>query len=162
MHFLLVRHLLDGVVIDLVHRVVGQGGLAGVLQQGLHQHLVALELDAVLDVVPVGELLLLGGLRQHDDVGEIGDEIFALLVGPHLRHVGADLVLGQRAGRSDGYRRRWRGRPPDRRPEPKVPRSVATRKAARASTPNVRAADGWMEAIKRDPVARRESRRVTG
>ncbi len=95
-HFLLVRHLLDRVFVDLVHRVVGHRRGAGVLQQGFHQHLVALELDAVLDVVAVGQLLLLGGLRQDDDVGEIGNEVIAFLVGPHLRHVGADLVLGQR------------------------------------------------------------------
>ena len=93
-HFLLAGHLLDGFVIDLVHRLVGYGGLADILQHGLHQDLVAFELDAVLDVGAVADLLLLGGLAQHDDVGEIGDEIVALLVRTHLRHVAADLLLG--------------------------------------------------------------------
>ncbi len=50
----------------------------------------------MLDVVAVAELLLLGGLRQYDDVGEISDEVFALLIRRHLRHAGADLILGER------------------------------------------------------------------
>ena len=95
-HLFLGRHLLDRLVIDLVHRVVGQGGLAGILQQRFHQHLVALEVEMVLDVVTIADLLLVGGLRQDDDVGEISDEVFAFLIGRHLRHAGADLILGQR------------------------------------------------------------------
>ena len=93
-NFLFGRHLLDGVVIDFVHRVVGLRSLPGVLQQRLHQHFVALEFDAVPDVVAVGKLLLFGGLRQHHDVGEIGDEVLALLIRRQLRHVAADFFRG--------------------------------------------------------------------
>ena len=145
MHLLLGRHLLDRLVIDLVHRVVGQGGLAGILQQRLHQHLVALEVDAVLDVVAIADLLLVGGLRQDDDVGEISDEVFAFLIGRHLRHAGADLILGERevaladidaidAGDERiGILRR-------------VTTAGATRNAASANAPSARAS-GRVEAI---------------
>ena len=95
MHLLLVRHLLDRLVVDLVHRLVGQGGLARVLQERFHQHLVVLEGEPALDVGAVVQLLLLGRLRQHDGVGEIGDEVFALLLRRHGRHVAADLLLGE-------------------------------------------------------------------
>ena len=96
MDLFLGRHLLDRLVIDLVHGVVGQGRFAGILQQRFHQHLVALEGEMALDVVTIADLLLVGGLRQYDDVREISDEVFAFLIGRHLRHAGADLILGQR------------------------------------------------------------------
>ena len=96
MDLFLGRHLLDRLVIDLVHGVVGQGGLAGVLQQRFHQHLVALEGEVALDVVAIADLLLVGGLRQYDDIRQISDEVFAFLIGRHLRHAGADFILGQR------------------------------------------------------------------
>ena len=95
-HLFLGRHLLDGIVIDLVHRIVGHCGLAGAVQQRFHQHLVALERDPMLDLVAVTELLLVGGLRQNDDVGQVGDQVFAFLIGRHLRHAGADFVFGER------------------------------------------------------------------
>ena len=95
MHFLLGRHLLDGVVIDLLHRRVGDGGFAGLLQQRFHQHPVAVEGEPALDVGIIADLLLLGRLRHHDDVGQIGDQVVALLLRPHLRHVAADLLLGE-------------------------------------------------------------------
>ncbi len=94
MHFLLVTHLLDGFVIDLVHGVVRHRRLADISKQGFHQHLVALEFDAVLDRVAVADLLLLSGLGQQDNVAEIRDEVVALLVWSHLRHVAADFILG--------------------------------------------------------------------
>ncbi len=68
MDLFLGRHLLDRFVIDLVHGVVGQGGFAGILQQRFHQHLVALEGEVALDVVTIADLLLVGGLRQDDDI----------------------------------------------------------------------------------------------
>ena len=78
-----------------MHRRVGDGGFAGLLQQRFHQHPVAVEGEPALDVGAVADLLLLGRLRQHDDVGEVGDQVIALLVRPHLRHVAADLLLGE-------------------------------------------------------------------
>ena len=62
MHFLLGRHLLDGLVVDLVHRLVGHAALPASLQQRFHQQLVAVEGEALLEVGAVGELLLLGRL----------------------------------------------------------------------------------------------------
>ena len=50
----------------------------------------------MLDVGTVGKLLLLGGLRQDDDVDEIVDEVVALLFRRHVRHVAADFFLGER------------------------------------------------------------------
>ena len=78
-----------------MHGVVGQGRFAGVLQQRFHQHLVVLESEVALDVVAIADLLLVGGLRQYDDVRQISDEVFAFLIGRHLRHAGADFILGQ-------------------------------------------------------------------
>src|ERR1700733_3750921 len=49
-----------------------------------------------LDVVAIADLLLVGRLRQYDDIREISDQVFAFLLGRHLRHVAADLILGQR------------------------------------------------------------------
>ena len=78
-----------------MHRIVGHGGFAGILQQRFHQRFVPLEFDALLDVVAIGELMLIGGLRQNDDVGKIGDEIVAFLLGTHFRHRRADILFGQ-------------------------------------------------------------------
>ena len=90
-------HLLDSFVIDLVHGVVGQGRFADILQQRFHQHLIVLEGEMPLDVIAIANLLLVGRLRQNNDIREISDEVFALLLGRHLlRHAGADLILGQR------------------------------------------------------------------
>ena len=52
-HLLLAAHLLDGVVIDLAHRLLGDRGLALRLQQRFHQQLVADEVEAV----PAGAML---------------------------------------------------------------------------------------------------------
>ena len=79
MHLLFARHLLDGFVVDLVHRRVGHRGLAGVLQQRFHQHLVAFERDAVLDVVTIGELLAGRPPGRGRPVAEIGDQVVPLL-----------------------------------------------------------------------------------
>ena len=94
-HLLLARHLLDGFFVDLAFRFVGQRGLARVLQQRFHQEPVAIEREPPLDIRPVAEFLLLGRLREHDHVDEIGDEIIALLLRRHRRHIGADFLLGE-------------------------------------------------------------------
>ena len=94
-HLLLVAHLLDRIVVDFVHGVVGQGGFAGVLQHRFHQHPVMIESEPAADVVALVDLLLLGGLRHDNDVGEIRDQIIALLIRRHLRHVAADFLLGE-------------------------------------------------------------------
>ena len=94
-HLFLVLHLLDGFVIDLAFRFVGQRRLAGVLQQRFHQEAVVIEGEPPLHIRPVTQFLLLGRLRQHDHVDEIVDEVIALLLRRYRRHIAADLLLGE-------------------------------------------------------------------
>ena len=94
-HLFLVLYLLDGFVIDFAFRFIGQGGFPGVLQQRFHQQSVVVEGEPVLDIGPIAQLLLLGGLRQHDHIDEIIDEVIALLLRGYRRHVAADLLLGE-------------------------------------------------------------------
>ena len=52
MHFLLFADLLDGFVIDLVHRLVGERFLADRLQQPFHEQLLAGEFELAFEVGP--------------------------------------------------------------------------------------------------------------
>ena len=54
-----------------------------------------IEGEPALHVRPVTQLLLLGGLRQHDHVDQIVDQVIALLLRRYRRHIAADLLLGE-------------------------------------------------------------------
>ncbi len=95
MHFLLLAHLLDRVVIDFVHGLVGQRGLAGRLQQFFHQQLVAGEGEPLLEHRRVGHLLVFGRLRHQNHVGDELHQVVLLGVRRHRRQL-AGLVLGDR------------------------------------------------------------------
>jgi hypothetical protein len=57
---------------------VGERSLGFLLQLVSHQQLVAQERQSALEVGSVGQVLLLGGLGDHDDIGEVGNQLFAL------------------------------------------------------------------------------------
>jgi hypothetical protein len=132
-HFLFRRYLLDGVVIDLVHRRVGQRFLAGLVQQGRHQQLVAVELKPFGEFRRIAEFLVLRLLRDDDHVGHEADQVVFLGVRGHRRdlpgfgldniqvalmdfdavHLGDHRVLGvlrvKRGGEQQGGRERASG-----------------------------------------------------
>ena len=93
MDFLLLAHLLDGFVIDLVHVGVGERFLADRLQQRFHQQLVAGEGELALEVGAVAELLGLGGFRHQDHVGHELHQVVLLGLRRHRRNL-AGLFLG--------------------------------------------------------------------
>ena len=95
-HLFLPAHGLHRVIVGLVQGVVGERGLGFILQLVPHQELVAQERQPPLEVGIVGELLLVGSLRDHDDVGEVGDQVLALGLGRCRLHVGAHVFLGER------------------------------------------------------------------
>ena len=92
-HFLLFADLLDGLVVDLVHRRVGQRFLADRLQQAFHQQLLAGEVELALEVGRVAQLLVLGGLRHEDHVGHELHQVVLLGFRRHRRNL-AGLLLG--------------------------------------------------------------------
>src|SRR6185503_17541596 len=61
---LLAGDLLGGLLIDLLHGVGGGGGLALVGEQAVHQQAVPGERQALLELVAVGDLLVLGSLAD--------------------------------------------------------------------------------------------------
>ena len=95
-HLLLAAHGLHGVIVGLVQGIVGESGLGLVLQLVPHQKLVAQERQPSLELGSVGELLLVGGLRDHDDVGKIGDQVLALGLRRGCLHIGAHVLLRER------------------------------------------------------------------
>ena len=95
-HLFLAARRFHRVVIGLLQGFVGERGLGFLLQPESHQQLVAQEREPPLEVGIVAELLLLGGLRDHDDVGEIGDQMLALGFGRRRLHLGAHILLGER------------------------------------------------------------------
>ena len=60
MNLFLSRHLFDGFVVNFVHRFVGLGRFAGVLQHRFHQHAVTIESEPGLHVIALIDLLFLG------------------------------------------------------------------------------------------------------
>ena len=72
------------------------GDLGFFLQLVSHQQLVAQERQPPLEVGIVGEVLLVGGLRDHDDIGEVGDQMLALGLGRRRLHIGAHVLFGER------------------------------------------------------------------
>ena len=92
-HLLLGGHRLDGLVVDLVHRLVGDAALPGLQQQSISS-LLRVKARRRLNSVS-RELLAFGRLGDQDDVGEIGDQVLALGLGRIAEGL-AEVLLGQR------------------------------------------------------------------
>lgn len=90
----LVANLLDGFVIDLAQRGLGHGGLALVAQHAVHQQPVAGEGEAALEIVAVGDLLILGGLGDELHVDDVADQVVAFGGLVHGGQITAQLDLG--------------------------------------------------------------------
>ena len=73
-NFLLAGDLLRGFLIDLLQGLVGQGGLALVIEQGVHQETVAAEGEAALEIGAVGDFLVLSGLGDDFQVDQEPDD----------------------------------------------------------------------------------------
>ena len=93
MHLLLLAHLLDGFVIDLVHGLVGERLLADRLQQLSISSLLRANATLRLNSGRVGDLLVLGRLRHQDHVGHELHQVVLLGVRRHRRNL-AGLLLG--------------------------------------------------------------------
>ena len=93
-HLLLGGHRLDRLVIDLAHLLVGRGILGPLGQHQPHQDLVADEGLPLLEGGVIAQIVLLGRLRDEDDVGDIGDDLLALDLGRRLMGFVAEIILG--------------------------------------------------------------------
>ncbi len=94
-HFLVAGDLLGGLLIDLLHRLIGGGGLALGGQQLIHQDAVAGEIEPALEIGPLGDLLVLGGLGDDLHVDQERQHIFPLGGGVHLGEVRGQFLFSQ-------------------------------------------------------------------
>ena len=94
MHLFLLRHRLDGFVVDLAHFLFAGGVLGALGQHHAHQDLVADEGLALLEHGLVAQLVFLGRLRDQNNIGDIGDELLALDFRRRLMRLVAQIVLG--------------------------------------------------------------------
>ena len=95
-NFLLAADLLGGFLIDLLHVFVGGRGLALDREQIVHQQPVAREGEAGLEVVAVGDLLVLGFLGDDLHVDQEGQHVLLLGRGIHLRQARSQFLLRHR------------------------------------------------------------------
>ncbi|MGY3471498.1 hypothetical protein ACVW0I_008369 [Bradyrhizobium sp. LM6.11] len=93
-NFLLAGDLLGGLVIDLLHCVRGDGGLALAGEQAVHQQAVAGECEALLELLAVGDLLVLGGLADDLHVDQEGQDVLVLGRRVHLGEARPEFLLG--------------------------------------------------------------------
>ena len=93
--FLLAGDLLGGVVIDLLHGLVGHRRLAFGRQQVVHQQAVTGEIELLLEIGLVGGLLLFGGLGDDLHVDQEGQHVFLLGRRVHLRQARPEFLFGQ-------------------------------------------------------------------
>ena len=90
---LLARHLLNGLIIELMQRALRDRCLAFLLQHRFHQQLAARIGEPALEILAVLHFLGFGRLRHQDHVGQIFGEI--LVPGlPGHRQVGSDVLFG--------------------------------------------------------------------
>lgn len=94
-HFLLAGDLLGGLLIDLLHRVRGGRGLAFLGQQTVHQQAGTGERQALLELLAVGDLLVLGGLADDLHVDQERQDVLILGRGVHLGEARPEFLLGQ-------------------------------------------------------------------
>ena len=94
-HFLLAGDLLGSVFIDLLHGVVGGGGLALDREQIVHQQAVAGEGEAGLEVVAVLDLFGFGGLGHDLHVDQKGQHIVLPGRRIHLSQARSQFLFGQ-------------------------------------------------------------------
>ena len=95
-NFLLAGDLLGGVLIDLLHGLVGGRGLAFGRQQAVHQQPVARERQPLLEILVVLDLLVLGGLGDDLHVDQERQHVVLLGRRIHLREAGPEFLLGER------------------------------------------------------------------
>jgi hypothetical protein len=79
-----------------VHGAFGNGGLSLRLEQQVHEHLVAVIGEALLELVAVAKLAAFGRPRDQRHIGEIGGEIFAPALRRHLGQIRADIFFRDR------------------------------------------------------------------
>ena len=95
MNFLFAGDLLGGVLIDLLHGLVGSRRLALARQQAVHQKPVAREGQPLFEILAIFDLLVLGGLGDDLHVDQERQHVFLLGRGIHLREAGPQLLLGK-------------------------------------------------------------------
>ena len=95
MDFLLAGDLLGGVLIDLLHGLVGSRRLALARQQAVHQKPVAREGQPLFEILAIFDLLVLGGLGDDLHVDQERQHVFLLGRGIHLREAGPQFLLGK-------------------------------------------------------------------
>ncbi len=93
--FLLARDLLGGILIDLLHGLVGGRSLAFARQQAVHQEPVARERQPLLEIVVVLDLLVLGGLGDDLHVDQERQDVVLLGRGIHLGEARTEFLLGE-------------------------------------------------------------------
>jgi hypothetical protein len=94
-HFLLAGDLLGGVLVDLLHGLVGGGGLALGRQQAVHQEPVARKRQPLLEILVVFDLFVFSRLGYDLHVDQERQHVFLLGGRVHLREARSKLLLGQ-------------------------------------------------------------------
>ena len=88
--------LLGGLLIDLLHGLIGGRGLALGGEQAVHQQAAARERQTLLEVFGILDLLVLGGLGDDFQVDQEGQHIVLLGRRVHLREAGAEFLFCER------------------------------------------------------------------
>src|SRR5258707_4520131 len=94
--FLFAGDLLGGLLIDLLHGLVGGRGLALGRQQAVHQEPVARERQPLFEILVIFDLFVLGGLGDDLHVDQERQDVVLLGRGVHLREAGSEFLLGER------------------------------------------------------------------
>src|SRR5260370_42713185 len=94
--FLFAGDLLGGVLIDLLHGLVGGRGLAFGRQQAVHQEPVARERQPLFEILVIFDLLVLGGLGDDLHVDQERQHVVLLGRGLHLGEAGPEFLFCQR------------------------------------------------------------------
>src|SRR5690606_26605867 len=145
----------------LLQSLVGHGLVTDILEIGLHQRLVAQEGELVLEVLAVGQLLFLRGLRDELHIDEKADELLTRLLvdgGPGGEFIEGELDFALRQalaidGGDDGRRIDGRGSLCENRPRRRqeTGRQGNSKKAAEPAGKNRRHRDSYL--VRRHPAA---------